>query len=370
MSSLSLREVYEGFQKYPFAVQDFSYPMVGRNQEWTILVDRVEQSLRKAGNEIVVIRGDYGMGKSFTLAKLYDKFSSRNEYFVPKPISLLSSEQASRFAVDLANRLFERIGFDQMRELTRNAKESWRGKISPRASEIFSGLLSDDTKEAETAFNNSFLSPKLQIRDAQWLIFGLQFILASNRKRALLWLIDEFEYILVLSKPKLSQLTQTLRELYDRQTDFENEFGPNASAKIIFVFATSPSGWERLALTAEGASMRAGLTGAAAGVGVAPFHRRVSPTHIVDIEPLSRVDTRKLIEARMKRRDRDVRPSYIPFTEDFITYIYEMSKGRPNEIVMLCDVIFLEAHAQKLKEVDQKRAKEILLKLRLRAEPE
>jgi hypothetical protein len=369
MSNLSAREVYEGFKKYPFSVQDFSYQMVGRHEEWTNLVERVEQSLKKAGNEIIVIRGDYGMGKTFTLAKLYDKFSSRKEYFVPRPMSLLSSEQASRFAVDLAIRLFERIGFDQIRELTEHAKESWRGKISPRGDEMFSALLVDNLEEAKSAFNRTFLNPSLQIRDAQWLIFGLQFILASNRKRAFLWLIDEFEYVLVLSKPKLSQLAQTLRELYDHQTEFENEFGPNASAKIIFVFATSPSGWQRLALVAEGAGMRAGLTGTA-GVGVAPFHRRVSPTHIIDIDPLSRADTRKLIEVRMKSREKDVKPPYIPFTEDFITYIYEMSKGRPNELVMLCDVIFLEAQAQKLSAVDQKRAKDILLKLGLRAEPE
>jgi hypothetical protein len=197
----------------------------------------------------------------------------------------------------------------------------------------------------------------------------LQFILAQNKKRALLWLIDEFEYVLVLSKSKLSQLAQTLRELYDRQADFEKDYGTGESAKIIFVYATSPAGWERLALTAEGAGKRAGLTGTA-GVGVAPFHRRVPQANIIDLDPLTKANTLKLIEMRMKTRKSPLKPPYIPFTDDFIDYIYQMTKGRPSEIIMLCDMIFLEAHDKKLLEVDRKSAKEILLKLGLRAEPE
>lgn len=369
MPSSSLRDVYESFKKYPFAVQDFTYPMVGRVREWNGLVERIEQSLQKAGNEIIVVRGDYGMGKSYTLTKLYDEFSSQEKYFVPKRMALLSSEQSSKFAADLANRLFEGIGFEQMRQLAENAKGSWHGKVPPKADDMLSLLVSGDLKEARTAFTNFFLSQNLQNRDAQSLIFGLQFILPKNRKRALLWLIDEFEYLLVLSKTKLSQLAQTLRELFDRQTDFEKEYGQGESAKIIFVFATSPSGWDKLAMTAEGASMRAGLRGTA-GVGVAPFHRRVSSANIIDLEPLSKAETKKLIEVRMKRQDKSLQPPYIPFTDDFIAYVYQMSKGRPNEIVMLCDVIFLQAHALNLPEVNQHRAEEILQKLGLRSEPE
>jgi len=366
MPDRELKDVYENFRKYPFSLQDFGYPMVGRDKEWAKIVQRIEQSLQKDGNEIIFIRGDYGMGKSFTLAGLYDKFSTISAYYVPKPMPLLSSEQTSKFAVDLANRLFEKIGREKIVKLTKRAKESWHGRISPRAEEIFSTLLSDDTKEVEQAFN-MLTSPKLQPRHGQALIFGLQFILAHNKKRALLWLIDEFEYILTLGKTKLSQLAQTLRELYDRQTDFENDFGLKESVKIIFVYATSPAGWERLALTAEG--KRAGLTGTA-GVGVAAFHRRVPETHVIDLEPLNRASTHKLIETRMKNRDKTLIPVYKPFTEDFIDYIYQMSKGRPSEIVMLCDMIFLEAHAMELDKVDQKGAKAILQKLGLRAEPE
>jgi type II secretory pathway predicted ATPase ExeA len=365
---LSVHDVYENFQKYPFSLQDFDYPMVGRDAEWDKIVQRVEQSLQKTGNEIIVIRGDYGMGKSFTLTKLYDQFSKRSEYFVPHKMLLLSAEQTSKFSVALANRLFENIGLQKVAHLTQRAKESWRGRISPRADEIFTALLSGDKEVAAQAFN-MLANPKLQPRDGQALIFGLQFILAQNKKRALLWLIDEFEYVLVLSKSKLSQLAQTLRELYDRQADFEKDYGTGESAKIIFVYATSPAGWERLALTAEGAGKRAGLTGTA-GVGVAPFHRRVPQANIIDLDPLTKANTLKLIEMRMKTRKSPLKPPYIPFTDDFIDYIYQMTKGRPSEIIMLCDMIFLEAHDKKLLEVDRKSAKEILLKLGLRAEPE
>lgn len=103
--------------------------------------------------------------------------------------------------------------------------------------------------------------------------------------------------------------------------------------------------------------MRAALT-ETVGVRVVPFHRRISPANITDLGPLSKVDTRKIIEVRMKSREKNLKPACIPFTDDFIAYVYGMSKGRPNEIVMLCDIIFLEAQKRKLKEVDQKRAKE------------
>jgi predicted ATPase len=105
-------------------------------------------------------------------------------------------------------------------------------------------------------------------------------------------------------------------------------------------------------------------------VGVAPFHRRVPQANIIDLDPLTKANTLKLIEMRMKTRKSPLKPPYIPFTDDFIDYIYQMTKGRPSEIIMLCDMIFLEAHDKKLLEVDRKSAKEILLKLGLRAEPE
>lgn len=367
MPSRSLHDVYESFPKYPFSLQDFTYPMVGRGKEWDRLVKRIEQSLQKTGNEILVVRGDYGMGKSFTLAQLHEHFAGSSEYFVPSPMPLMSAEQSSKFSVDLANRLFEKIGRDQVVKLVKRAKESWRGRVSPAADRIFSALLSNDAEDVTEALN-TLLSPKLQTRDGQSLIFGLQFILASNKKGALLWLIDEFEYVLVLTKAKLSQLAQTLRELYDRQSEFEKQLGFGVSAKIIFVYATSPSGWERLESTAEGAGKRAGLTGTA-GVGVAPFHRRVSQANIIDLEPLSRSNTQRLIETRMENRDKKLMPVYIPFTDDFISYIYQLSKGRPDEIIKFCDIIFLEAQAQKLMEVNQERAREILKKLDLSTEP-
>lgn len=362
-----IRDIYGSFKKYPFGLQDFSYPIVGRDTTWSRIVERIDQSPQKSGNEIIVIRGDYGLGKSFTLAKVYELFSARREYFVPKPMSLLSPEQTSKFSVDWANRLYERIEQDQLVKWAKHANHNWHGHISPKADDLFSALLSKDVDEVVGAYQ-AFMNPKIQPRDGQNLIFGLQFLLAKNGKRALLWLIDEFEYILVLGKAQLSRLSQSLRELYDRQTDFENEI-PGETSKIIFVLATSPAGWERLELTAEGSSKRAGLTGTA-GVGVAPFHRRVSAANIIDLDPLSKASTRKLIEIRMDNRDKAMMPVYIPFTSDFIDYIYQMSKGRPSQIIMLCDVIFLEASKRKLTEVDRECAKEILKTLNLKAEPD
>lgn len=364
----SLNDTYRRFTKYPFGLQDFSYPMVGRAKEWSKLESRINDSLAKSGNEILVIRGDYGMGKSFTLARVRDEYSKKPGIYVPAPMSLLSAEQTSKFSVDLSNRLFERIGLREIKRLARRSQSMLVDKITTRAREIFGRLASTDAGEAESAFQEA-TSLKLQTRDGQALIFGLQFALANDRKRALLWLIDEFEYILVLSKPKLSQLAQTLRELYDRQSDFEKEYGTGTSAKIIFILATSPTGWERLATTAEGSGMRAGLSGTA-GVGVAPFHRRVSSSNIINLGPLSRRETRQLIEARMNSRDKAVDPVYIPFTDDYISYVYLLTKGRPDEIVKYCDIVFLEAQRLGLMEVDEQAARKILLELGIRDKPE
>jgi hypothetical protein len=366
-ASPNIHDIYRSFKKYPFGLQDFGYPMVGRESVWNEIVQRIEESPQKSGNEIIVIRGDYGLGKSFTLAKIHEKFVTKHEFFTPKPMSLLSPEQTSKFSVDLANRLYERIGQDQLVTWVKRASGSWHGRISPKVDDMFSALLADDERDVAKAYQ-AFLSPKLLPRDGQHLLFGLQFVLAQNNKRTFLWLIDEFEYVLVLGKAQLSRLAQTLREVYDRQTEFENEYG-DESAKIVFVFATSPAGWERLEATAEGSTKRAGLTGVG-GVGVAPFHRRVSSANIIDLEPLSQAGIRKLIETRMNNRDKSVMPAYIPFTDDFIEYVYEMSKGRPSQLIMLCDVIFLEAGKKKLREVDQVVAKDILIDLGLRAEPE
>lgn len=343
-------------QRDPFSLQDYRIEMAGREAEWRQILTRVEQAMQRSGNDIIVILGDYGMGKTYTLWQMYEHYRKMPELWVTEPISLLSSESTSRFAVDLVGRTLQRIGYTRVIDLIKEADNTWQEYVdNPLVLDMLCDLTSDESKVRDKARDRLIKNRDNLI--AQGLLFALQFILAATGRQRFLWLIDEFEYIMVLSTAKVTQLINTLKDIYDRQAEFEMRYGLGKSAKIIFTFASSPAGWERLKKLTQDAMRKTG------GAGVAPFAQRIPRTSVISLAVLDITECRQLIALRLaKNRSSEVKEPLIPYDEDFVEFIYELTVGVPRKLLEFTTVVLMGALEQDLPRITVNAARSILEK--------
>jgi type II secretory pathway predicted ATPase ExeA len=78
-------------------------------------------------------------------------------------------------------------------------------------------------------------------------------------------------------------------------------------------------------------------------------------------------EARKLIVSRMS----DVRSGekLIPFTEDFVDYVFELTQGLPRKILEICATVLNEAANRGLKKIRKADARKILKDLLISYEP-
>jgi len=335
---------------------DYKVRMAGRATEWAGIQRRVEQALSRRGNDIIVILGDYGMGKTYTLWQMHEHYKGGDDLCVAKPIPLLSSESTSRFAADLIGRTLRLgIGYDQVIELVRQAEDSWQECVgNPAVLDLFRNLASEDSTTRDGAIDS--LSKNRDNMVAQEALFAFQFVLAAAGRRALLWLVDEFEYIMILTSTKVSQLVNTLRDVYDHQPEVELRYAAGSSAKIILILSGSPAGWERLQELTRDTARKTG------GAGVVPFAQRISRTSIITLAPLNREGCRDLIAWRLaKSRTEEVAGEpLIPYDEDFVDFVLKVAQGVPRRILDYATVVLLGALGEELPRITVDAARSIL----------
>lgn len=335
---------------------DYHVPMAGRAAEWDAIQERVAQALSRRGNDTIVILGDYGMGKTYTLWQMRERYESVEGLCVTHPIALLSSETTSRFAADLIGRTLRLgIGYDQIIDLIREADDAWQDSVH---NPIVLGLLRDLASEDPTTRDRAIdrLARNKDNLVAQETLFALQFVLAGAGRRALLWLVDEFEYIMILTPTKVSQLVNTLRDIYDHQPEVELRYGAGRSAKIILTLCSSPAGWELLQKLTRDVVRKTG------GAGVVPFAQRIAAANVITLAPLNREGCRDLIAWRLaKNRTQEVPGEpLIPYDEGFVDLVLEVAQGVPRRILRYSTVVLLGALEQGLERITVDAARSIL----------
>ena len=136
-------------------------------------------------------------------------------------------------------------------------------------------------------------------------------------------------------------------------------------AKIIFLFAISPGGWERIKELVSSAIKRTG------GGRIAPFLDRVSPIDIVTLKPLSPKETADLVAFRLQahrtRKGKDL-PRLRPFTPKCIRFIAEVTQGVPRRTLQYCSILLDHAVRKKRRIITSKYAKQVLEELNLYTE--
>ncbi|MBT9140669.1 MAG: hypothetical protein DDT30_01247 [Dehalococcoidia bacterium] len=332
----------------PFASRvDLTAPMADRKDEqrrWTEVIDR-----RKglSGNSLNFIVGDYGLGKSYTLYQIGEQFKQDKE-ILPLYLKFLPEDTVQRFGLDFIMRMFRGL---QPKSISGRLAKGSLDKVAtvfPDIAIVLEKYLCDD--ELATAFlrgdrpltttelRNLGARRKLASTEvAKDYLLALLYLLKRARILTLLLLVDEVEYVFSqMTGAKIANVFNALRDLYDLpQSPKALEFG-QPLANIVFFFGISRAGWTGLKDLEKREHRRGGP--------IQPFLDRKE--EIIELQPLDLVEASELIELRL-RRDRVkggvlINKPLIPYTKDFVEYVYRLTRGNPRHVVERCDLVLLD----------------------------
>lgn len=381
--STKVAEVYR-LQGLPFELGRYNVPRIGRDAEWERLRQLVESSGASRSPIMGVLLGTYGAGKSFLLWNLAREFEPAKQHGVLTfgPIRLIDPEQKKDFARNLVLRLFAR-GIDIEGQLVPLLSGISISKLNPSAGirpfvDLLLALTRRESaqvarrvltggralrKEAEQAG----ITEAAQIRtpdDAMALLQALQLLIRAAGVTSLVVLIDEVEYIDALPPTQKTAVLDSLKHLWDQEVEFFAK-KPEA-AQLLMLLAATPAFWQKMTVQISTEAGRG-----QSGVGVIPFFARIQKSNVIEMPAdLSDDEARKLIVSRMNEvRPGQKKEDVLPFTNDYVDYVYHLSQGLPRQIIEICAVVLQEAAQRGLTRIDALQAKKILRDLLISYEP-
>jgi hypothetical protein len=358
----------------PFASRvDLTAPMADRVDErkrWEQVVLRRKGQI---GNSLNFIVADYGLGKSYTLYQIGEQSKQDNE-IMPIYLKFLPEDTVQRFGLDFITRIFR--SFQPKYVSGRLSKDPYHevATVFPDVATVLQKFFSDD--ELAVAFVRAYrtltavetrnlgANRKLATTDvAKDYLLALLFLLRSAGILSLLLLVDEVEYVFSqMTGAKVANVFNTLRDLYDLpQSPRALELG-KPLANIIYFFGISRSGWTRLNDLEKREQRRGGP--------FQPFLDRKE--EVIELQPLNLDGARELIELRLRRdrvRGAILEQPLIPYADDFVQYIYELTGGNPRHVVERCDLVLLDGLRDMVPKLTRSYAKQVLESHGLLTEP-
>ncbi|MFX0135552.1 MAG: BREX system ATP-binding domain-containing protein [Candidatus Hodarchaeota archaeon] len=380
-------------KRQPFDIFKHTHEMADRREEWDRIMHQLRSALGGEGCRFLILQGDYGMGKSFMLEQIYVKtkkgdipraFAVKN-ILAGAPIRAMASEPITpKFGLDLVCRLFSNIKVEEYNEIFKRASLE---RLDSEAKNVFNAFKSGQERESSLfditkdirRIVISFLkgeslkatelgkigvrSPLKDSPTAMSYFFNFLKVLKQAEYDSMLILLDEFEYIMnTQGEKKITQILNTFKEIFDDFGLYEGR-EQGQRAKVIFFFAISPGGWEKL-LDLRRTSVK--KTG---GGGIAPFLDRISNKDIIGLKPFYEEDTFELVRLRLEEnRTNTPQNPFFPFTNACIKLVYSVSENNPRHILEYCGILLEDALDVGLSEIDEKSAKEILGKYGIDAE--
>lgn len=347
----------------------------------------IEQSTSLGKNGMVFIIGSYGRGKTLSLLKVIDKAEKYKEIY---PIYLtFKGEEKSKPGLDFIFRVFKTIDFDRLTKEKSNEEiknaienipknfEEARNVLSKiyfnedggYSTDLFASKLQDNRKSEISKLALFFLRGEikptaLQLKQLrvirkidnidiakEYLAANLSFLKNLGYK-VLLLAIDEFEYLFsLIPKSQHSTYVALLRGLYD----FPSGILADAAgiANMVFFIAISESGWNSLKEMEKREVSTGGPT--------VPLLERIDRSTTLGV--FDKNQTRQLIEKRLKYnriKGKFEDKPLIPFTEDFVDFIYDKTGGEPRAIVVRCGIVLDAGLAERVPLINKKFAEQCL----------
>lgn len=352
----------------------------GELKDW---IDILEKSIKIQKNFIAFIIGSYGRGKTLSLLKIVDEAEKNyGDSIFPVYLSFKGEEKSSKPGMDFIFRIFKAIAFEKLvekktnedivnaiKDIPENFDEPKRilGTIYRyRTQTLFQGTISKDNRAKVALY---FLRGEVRVSAAQLKELGimrkiesidvakeyLAAILSFMRNlgyKSLLLAIDEFEYLFSLvSKTQYSIYLALLRGLYDFPIGLNIE--SDKLANMAFFIGVSEDGWSKLQEIEKKEISEGGPT--------RPLMRRVDLK--ITLSNFDRKNTEELIKKVLsynrvtKYFEED---PLIPFTKDFVDYIYELTEGLPSAVKVRCAQVLDAGLADRVSLLTREYAQKVL----------
>ena len=328
----------------PFSSRvDLTAPMAGRKKERESWQKIIRQTLGQAGNSLNFVVGDYGLGKSFTLHKILED-SREHKEVLPVGLKFLPEDTVRKFGLEFVQRLFRQVDLPGILDQAgkRSLSRLKNGFLDPAL--VFRKVLSGDELALAFLRGERSLDKKefkdLEVRRridstevAKEYLLAFLYVLRQSGKKTMVLTLDEVEYVFSQMRgAKIALVFNTLRDLYDLpQSPDAIDMGKRVS-NMIFFFAISEDGFRRLNDLQKRERSQGGP--------IQAFMDRKD--RVITLQVLSKAEANQLIELRL-RFNRVTRgydgKALIPYTRDFVAYIYARSKGHPRDIIARCDIV-------------------------------
>lgn len=337
-------------------------------EEWRKVISNAVSSTK---NYIVFVIGDYGRGKTLSLLKIINE-SKKYKEIIPLYLNF-KGEERSKPGLDFVFRIFKSINFynirkgkkkndlenaienlpDNLDEVKVILKKIYFGEGNQKNLALY--FLRGELKPTQAQLRKLEILRKIDSVDiAKEYLAGILGFVKKLGYSTLLLAVDEFEYLFSLvPRTQRSIYIALLRGLYDFPLGMSKKV--NDIANMTFFIAVSESGWRFL-----GEMEKKELS---TGGPIVPLLDRIDAKTILGV--FNKDQTRKLIEKRLRYNRIEGRyedKPLIPFTEDFVDFIYEKTVGAPRDIIVRCghvlDVGLAERVSLLTKEFAQKALEE------------
>jgi len=336
-------------------------------KKWTEIISN---SISTKKNYLTFIIGDYGRGKTLSLLKIVDE---SKQYKNLLSIYLnFKGEQRSKPGLDFLLRIFKSIDFEQLKKNLdkkdlNNAIENLPEDFEEVKTVLRKIYSEEEVRKLALYFIRGEIKPtqsqlkKLEILRriedvdiAKEYLAGFLIFIKKLGFSTLLLTIDEFEYLFSLvPRTQHSIYLALLRGLYDFPLGLSKRININDIANMAFFIATSEDGWRNLKEMEK--------KEASSGGPIQPLLDRVDAETL--LTAFDRHQTRELIEIRL--RFNRIKGKYegkplIPFTGNFVDFVYKMTNGEPRAIIVICGQV-LDAGLEKgVSKLDQDFAQKAL----------
>jgi len=391
MSDKFLREKYglketviEDFSRDKAEEEDLKF-WTNREKEFDDWKNILEKSIQIHKNFIVFIIGSYGRGKTLSLLKIKDEAEKNfKETIFPVYLSF-KGEEKSKPGLDFIFRIFKSINFDKLvrnrnyneiieaiNKIPENFDESknllkaiygWNRKqlslqkpaTKDEKAKMALYFLRGEIKPTISQLKELGIMRKIDSVDiAKEYLAAILYFMKNLGYKALLLSIDEFEYLFSLvSKSQYSIYLALLRGLYDFPIGLDITSDKDKLANMILFIGISEDGWDKLKEIEKKEISEGGPT--------RPLMRRVNlETTLLNFD---RKNTEELIKKVLSynrvTKDFEEDP-LIPFTKDFVDYIYELTEGLPSAVKVRCAQVLDAGLADRVSLLTREYAQKVL----------
>jgi len=321
-------------------------------------------------NYIVLLIANYGRGKTLSLLKVVSE-ADKHEAILTAYLTFKGEEKPRNPGLDFIFRIFKSVDFNEL-GANRGEGDVHRAieglpddleEVKVILRKIYSGddelsrlgayFLRGEVKGLQSQLRKLGVMRRIEdVEIGKEYLAGVLGFIRGLGFRTLLLAVDELEYLFSLV-PRTQQgvYLALLRGLYDFPEGFSRRVG--AIAHMAFFLAISEDGWRNL----EDMEKREATSGGP----IRPLLDRVDSRTVLGA--FDKAQTRQLIEKRLsysRAEGRYLDEPLIPFTEDFVAFIFEETQGEPRHVIVRCGHVLDAGLEKRIARLDKEFAQQVL----------